>query len=184
MHGSEANEHVFGLLRSLITDFTMLDVLYIIPKLNVRLMAACRAKHIKVDFRRTAVGYSHTYFDACDVPLGILAEFPSDQDIARVAGLALDEANALWDLLGYYHSSSSTSSSPCDLGPSVHEDKDIGDDLDHANDTTDEDSDRRALREALESSRQLSSLDEHAQTSLNQFMYAAACLDVAERERM
>jgi hypothetical protein len=27
MHGSEANEHVFGLLRSLIPDFTMLDVL-------------------------------------------------------------------------------------------------------------------------------------------------------------
>src|SRR5260221_10472576 len=40
MHGSEANEHVFGLLRSLVTDFTMLDVLRLIPKLNARLMAA------------------------------------------------------------------------------------------------------------------------------------------------
>jgi hypothetical protein len=35
MHGSEANEHVFGLLRSLVPDFTMLDVLCLIPKLTV-----------------------------------------------------------------------------------------------------------------------------------------------------
>jgi len=36
MHGSEANEHVFGLLHSLIPDFTMLDVLRMIPKVNVQ----------------------------------------------------------------------------------------------------------------------------------------------------
>jgi hypothetical protein len=50
MHGSEANEHVFGLLRSLIPDFTMLDILRLIPKLNVRLMAACKDKNVQVDF--------------------------------------------------------------------------------------------------------------------------------------
>lgn len=50
MHGSEANEHVFGLLRSLIPDFTMLDVLQLIPKLKVRLMAACKSKNIQVEF--------------------------------------------------------------------------------------------------------------------------------------
>jgi hypothetical protein len=104
MHGSEANEHVFGLLRLLVTDFTMLDVLRLIPKLNVRLMAACRAKNVKVDFQHTAAGYSHTYFDADEIPLGILSEFPSDHDIASAASTAFDKANTLWDLLGYYYS--------------------------------------------------------------------------------
>jgi hypothetical protein len=132
----------------------------------------------------TAAGYSHMYFDAGDVLLGILAEFPSDQDIVCVAGLALDEANALWDFLGYYHSGNSTSSSPCDLDLSVHKDEDIDDDLEHDNDTANEDFDRHVLREALESSRQLSRLDDHAQTTLDQCTYAAACLDVADRERM
>jgi hypothetical protein len=92
--------------------------------------------------------------------------------------------NVLWDLLGYYHSSNSTSSSPCDLDLSVHEDEDIGDDVDHNNDAADEDSDCHTLREALESSRQLSSLDNHAQTSLDQCTYAAACLDIADWDRM
>ncbi|KAH9016984.1 hypothetical protein EDB85DRAFT_1897861 [Lactarius pseudohatsudake] len=112
MHGSEANEHVFGLLRSLIPDFTMLDVLRMIPKLNVRLMAACKAKNVKTDFRRTAAGYSHTYFDAGDIPLGILSKFPSDHEIAQVAVLAFDEASTLWDILGYYHASGHVTVSP------------------------------------------------------------------------
>ncbi|KAH9163567.1 hypothetical protein EDB89DRAFT_1807668, partial [Lactarius sanguifluus] len=100
MHGSEANEHVFGLLRSLIPDFTMLDVLRMVPKLNVRLMAACKAKNMKVDFRRTAAGYSHTYFDADNIPLHVLSEFPSDHEISQAAAVAFDEASTLWDLLG------------------------------------------------------------------------------------
>ena len=95
MHGSEANEHVFGFLRSLVPDFTMLNVLHSIPKLGVRLMAACKAKNVQVDFRRMAAGYSHTYFDANDIPLGILSKFPSDHDITQTATIAFDEANTL-----------------------------------------------------------------------------------------
>ena len=41
MHGSEPTEHVFGLLRLLVMDLTMVDVVRLIPKLNVCLMAAC-----------------------------------------------------------------------------------------------------------------------------------------------
>ena len=118
MHGSEANEHVFGLLQSLIPDFTMLDVLRLIPKLNVRLMAACKAKNEKVDFRCTAAGYSHTYFDSDDIPLGVLSEFPSDHEIAQAAAIAYDEANTLWDFLGYYHTSVATNPTPSVTTPS------------------------------------------------------------------
>lgn len=193
MHGSEANEHVFGLIRSLITDFTMLDILRLIPKLNVRLMAACRAKNIKVDFRRTAAGYSHTYFDADDIPLGILSDFPSDQDIACAASSAFDEATALWDLLGFYYSSGQHSSSaPLPVAclsleqPSVHIDDDADDHDGDANDTAHqlEDSDRRLLQDALESSTRLPGLDSHTRERLNECTYAAACLGVADQEMM
>jgi hypothetical protein len=190
MHGSEANEHVFGLLRSFVTDFTMLDVLRLIPKLNVRLMAACRAKNVNVDFRCTAAGYSHTYFDADDIPLGILSEFPSDHGIARAAESAFDEANALWDLLGYYHSSSSGNSTQLTretlLSPIHEADEDI-DDLDQdTDDAADQASDRRLLQMALDSSTHigLSGLDKQARARLDECTYAAACLGVSDQEEM
>jgi hypothetical protein len=187
MHGSEANEHVFGLLRSVVADFTMLDVLRLVPKLNVRLMAACRAKNIKVDFRRTAAGYSHTYFDADGVPLGVLSEFPSDQDIARAASSAFNEANALWDLLGYYHTNSQGGSTaaapPPDLSPEpAHDVDEDANDLDEDAGSTE--SDRRLLQDALNSSKNISGLDNHAQARLDECTYAAACLGIAEQEKM
>ena len=190
MHGSEPNEHVFGLLRSLITDFTMLDVIRLIPKLNVRLMAACRAKNIKVDFRRTAAGYSHTYFDANEIPLKILSEFPSDHDITCAASFAFDEANTLWDILGYYNTGQ-PESNPSTLAahllrPHVHEAEEDADDADQEtnNAVYYQDSDRRLLQEALDSSTQLSGLDNQNQAQLDECTYAAACLGIADQEEM
>ena len=184
MHGSEANEHIFGLLRSLVTDFTMLDVLHLIPKLHVRLMAACRAKNIKVDFQRRAAGYSHTYFDADDLPLGILSEFPSDNEIACAASAAFNEANALWDLLGYYDTGDPDYSALVPQ-PSAQDEDDGTNNHDFDADKTDfQNCDRRLLRNALDSSTQVSGLDDHAQARLNECTYAAACLDITDQERM
>lgn len=193
MHGSEANEHVFGLLRSLIPDFTMLDVLRLIPKLKVRLMAACKSKNIQVEFRRTAAGYSHTYFDANDIPLGVLSKFPSDQEIAQTAIMAYDEANALWDLLGYYHTSTSDSNSTPTPTPShghqaAPDLPDPHEDEEHADEPEDgmpQDLDRRSLQEALIScNSNISGLDSDAQDRLNEYSYAAACLNFEDQEKM
>ena len=188
MHGSEANEHVFGLLQSLIPDFTMLDVLQLIPKLNVCLMAACKAKNVQVEFRRTAAGYSHTYFDANDIPLGVLSEFPSDHEIAQASVIAYDEANTLWDLLGYYHASgdNTITSSPGYLSqpeavPGPNED---ADGLDELEDTTPQVFGRHALQEALDTSNNVSGLNSHAHSCLNEYSYAAACLNFADQEKM
>jgi hypothetical protein len=101
MHGSKANEHVFGLLQKLVANFTMLDVLQLIPKLSVQLIAACNAKNAQFDFRSRAAGYSYTYFDGDHASLGTLSNFPSDEEISQVASAASNEANVLWDLLGY-----------------------------------------------------------------------------------
>jgi hypothetical protein len=186
MHGSKANEHVFGLLRSLVADFTMLDVLRLVPKLNVRLMAACHAKNVKVDFRRTAAGYSHTYFDADNISLGILSDFPSDHDISCAAKAAFDEATALWDLLGYYDADNSVSVPQ----PSSQEDEDGGEASDvsgndcEANDSAFQDCDRRILRDALDSSIRASGLHDRDKACIDEYTYAAACLDVADQEIM
>lgn len=81
IHGTETNEHSFGFLRIIIPDFTMLDVLRAIPKLRVRLMAACKQKNSKVNFQRSAAGYTHTYSDADGADLHLLSIFPSDAEI-------------------------------------------------------------------------------------------------------
>lgn len=186
MHGSEANEHVFGLLRSLIPDFTMLDVLRLIPKLNVRLMAACKAKNEKVDFRRTAAGYSHTYFDSDDIPLGVLSEFPSDHEIAQAAAIAYDEANTLWDFLGYYHTSVATNPTPShsDLTQDILDTNEDAHCSDEPEDSLSPPADRRALQEALDSCNDFSELDGHARARLDEYSYAAACLNFADQEKM
>ncbi|KJA28106.1 hypothetical protein HYPSUDRAFT_93316, partial [Hypholoma sublateritium FD-334 SS-4] len=104
MHGTEPNEHSFGFLRIMIPDFTMLDVLRAIPKLRVRLMAACKQKNSKVNLQRSAAGYTHTYSDGDDADLHFLSIFPSDAKISSTAKDAYEEAVMIWEILGYYPS--------------------------------------------------------------------------------
>ncbi|KAI0261851.1 hypothetical protein BC834DRAFT_787898, partial [Gloeopeniophorella convolvens] len=98
MHGSESTEHVFGMLRSLITDFSALDVLRMIPKLTIRLQSAC--KSMDREYGKTASGYSHTYFDSEDAPPDLFSVFPSDEEIRSLIHLAYEEALYLWSQLG------------------------------------------------------------------------------------
>ena len=187
MHGSEANEHTFGLLRSLIPDFTMLDVLRLVPKLNIWLMVACKAKIRQAEFRNTAAGYSHTYFDANDIPLSVLSQFPSDSEIAQAAVIAYEEATKLWDILGYYHAAGGVEKSgatplgtPRQAVPKSDEVADGSDELDDTSQAVD----RRALQEALDFTKNISGLNSHAQSCLNEYSYAAACLNFSDQEKM
>lgn len=61
---------VFGFLRELVPDFTMLDLLRLVPKLGVRLMAACKHKSSKANFKKTA--------PTTPTNLHFLASFPTD----------------------------------------------------------------------------------------------------------
>ncbi|KAH8987036.1 hypothetical protein EDB92DRAFT_2069588 [Lactarius akahatsu] len=143
-HGSESNEHVFGIMRSLITDFTMLDVVRMIPKLTVRLQAACRSRHQNVG--ETAAGYSHTYFHDEDTPLSLFSQYPSDENLNSLAGVAYDEACYLWSLLGYESSDVLLPSRSQPGGP-------IPDDPDDASEDSEDGatiSDRRELLDAIE----------------------------------
>ncbi|KAH9032049.1 hypothetical protein EDB85DRAFT_1890890 [Lactarius pseudohatsudake] len=181
-HGSESNEHVFGLMRSLISDFTMLDVLRMIPKLMVRLQAACRSRY--QHFGETASGYSHTYFQDDDTPLHLFSQFPSDQTLDSLANVAYDEAMYLWSLLGY---------DPCEtpmghksrLGNSVPVSEDVDDDSeDHDDDTDTRISERRELIDALEvSSHSLGGTRRVSRKNckdMNEYTFAAAALNLQD----
>lgn len=67
LHLSEACEHAFGEARQIIKDFTMLDFIYMIPKLRVK-MRQVILKSKTSDPKARAAGYSHTYFDVANGP--------------------------------------------------------------------------------------------------------------------
>ncbi|KAJ6620818.1 hypothetical protein B0H10DRAFT_2432733 [Mycena sp. CBHHK59/15] len=99
LHSSEACEHVFGESRHIVKDFAMLDFLYMIPKLRVKLRAAVlRAKASNPKAR--AAGYSHTYFDTTGLDILALSTFPTDADIDEIASEAAEESDSLMALLG------------------------------------------------------------------------------------
>ncbi|KJA12983.1 hypothetical protein HYPSUDRAFT_152101 [Hypholoma sublateritium FD-334 SS-4] len=188
IHGTEPNEHSFGFLRIMVPDFTMLDVLQLIPKLRVRLIAACKQKNIKADFQRSAAGYSHTYLDAEDADLHFLALFPTDEEISSTAKDAYEEAVMLWELLGYYPTSSSDdgpTSAMVEGGVQVS-DEDCSDDEESDIDEG-EPSDRQQLQDALDAAaavqaHQLPS--NQVDDTLDECGYAVASLNLVELQHM
>lgn len=96
---TEICEHVFGLCRQIVKDFTELDWHYMIPKLFIRLREQVFFGKFSKGKER-ASGYNHTYTDNRDADLNILSTYPSDDDLAEVAVTAYFEAESLWTLLG------------------------------------------------------------------------------------
>ena len=98
LHSTEQCEHVFGDARRIITDFSFLDFVRMIPKLRVTIREAML--RARIDPRATASGYSHTHFDSRGLDIPILATFPSDEEIDAAANEAAEEAESLLALLG------------------------------------------------------------------------------------
>jgi hypothetical protein len=96
---TEACEHVFGLCHQIIKDFTLLDFIYMLPKLFIRLCEHTLFSTFS-DGKERASGYSHTYTDSRDVDLVALSTYPSDDEISEVVKTAYEEAENLWTLLG------------------------------------------------------------------------------------
>ena len=99
LHSSKACEHTFGEAQQVMKDFTMLDFLYLVPKLKVKMQHEIfKAK--TSDAKSRASGYSHSYFDMVGLDWMSLAMFPSDEEISTIAETALEEADSLISLLG------------------------------------------------------------------------------------
>lgn len=99
---TEPCEHIFGLCRQILQDFTMHDFLHMIPKLFIRLREAALfgPRHLS-DGKERASGYTHNYCDARDIDLNALSTFPSDNEIQEAAVMAYQQAENLWFLLGF-----------------------------------------------------------------------------------
>lgn len=96
---TEICEHVFGLCRQIIKDFTELDFYQMIPKLFIRLREHALFSKFS-DGKERASGYNHTYTDNRDVDMVALSTYPTDDELEAAAKVAYEEAENLWTLLG------------------------------------------------------------------------------------
>ncbi|KAG7096508.1 hypothetical protein E1B28_003937 [Marasmius oreades] len=176
MHGTEMCEHIFGFMRQLIPDFTMLDILRAVPKLAVRLRAACAIQNKSADFRRTAAGYSHTYFSSDSANLNRLSDFPTDEELTTAAKTAWSEAVSLWGILGYFPEDGTA--------PTVSKDQLAPDEEDE--DESSMVTERRELQNALDSASTLSISGTPASVDaiIDECTFAAASLELNDLEKI
>ena len=99
LHSTEACEHGFGEARKIVKDFTLLDLIYMVPKLRLKIREAVFHAWGS-DPKARAAGYNHTYFDNTDIDIANLGTYPSDEDIKCTADEAAQEADSLLALLG------------------------------------------------------------------------------------
>jgi hypothetical protein len=101
LHSTEACEHIFGMARQLVKDFTAMDFYHMLPKLEVKVReAALNGSRQDSEMKACASGYNHTYLDSHDIDLLSLAIFPSDAQIEALAQEAAEEAESLISILG------------------------------------------------------------------------------------
>ncbi|KAF8877789.1 hypothetical protein BD779DRAFT_1789442 [Infundibulicybe gibba] len=71
---TEVVEHVFGVCRQIVKDFTMLDFHHMVPKLFVRLREAALSSKFS-DGKARASGYNHTYMDTRGIDIPALSTY-------------------------------------------------------------------------------------------------------------
>ncbi|KAI1783947.1 hypothetical protein LXA43DRAFT_902571 [Ganoderma leucocontextum] len=179
--------HLFGMCRTIVKDFKMLDFYYMIPKLLTQLRASIFTQYHGNEKAR-ASGYNHTYFDNHSVDLALLRRFPSDSAITSIAQVAFDEALGLFALLGVSPDDLLGSSPSLDLAltsgdldPGLEDENDDcdGDDWDDDDSSVVEDllDDALAIVEDL-------SMDTHTEDEVMKITYAAISLSVDTHIRM
>jgi hypothetical protein len=100
-YATEVLEHIFGILRKLIPNFTMLDFIYAVPRLHILVRAAMRRASAPSEAKSRASGYAHTYADYSGMKLDVLSQWPSDVEICSVIPTkAYQQAANLWYWLG------------------------------------------------------------------------------------
>ncbi|KAG6819326.1 hypothetical protein H0H93_012927 [Arthromyces matolae] len=107
---TEMVEHVFGICRQIVKDFTMLDFQYMIPKLFVRMRGLLLSSR-NSNGKARASGYNHTYADIRGLDLAALSIYPSDEDIDIASKRAYGEAESLFASLGVAATELETSTS-------------------------------------------------------------------------
>ncbi|PPR07227.1 hypothetical protein CVT24_010170 [Panaeolus cyanescens] len=96
---TEAPEHVFGMCRQIVKDFTMLDFQFMVPKLFIKLREAFFSAR-NLDGKATASGYLHSLTNIQDLNLAALSNYPTDSEIQDLTEQAYGEAHSLFVFLG------------------------------------------------------------------------------------
>lgn len=99
LHSSGACEHTFDEARKIVKDFTLLDFIYMVPKLGIKIRDAVLIAQGS-DPKARAAGYNHTYLDHTGIDLPALMTFPTDHTIQKAADEAAQEVDSLLALLG------------------------------------------------------------------------------------
>ncbi|KAJ7055055.1 hypothetical protein C8F01DRAFT_1234841 [Mycena amicta] len=99
-HGSMANEHAFAAIRAVFPDFSLVQVLTLLPNLRATMTRAKQALFSKGSFKRTRDGYTLCDLEEdAQVNYAELAKFPSDAELTDIFGEAIEENHTLWTLL-------------------------------------------------------------------------------------
>lgn len=107
---TEMCEHVFGICRQILQDFSLVNFYEMIPKLFIRLREFALFGHYS-DGKERASGYTHNYQDTRGIDLNALSTFPSDTEMQEAADKAYQEAENIWFMLGFIPSDCSASGS-------------------------------------------------------------------------
>lgn len=102
LHSTESNEHLFGVARTVKTDFTYLDFLQLVPKIGSLLLGAFGESMAYAKGSATRSGYYHTWFNIKKLNLIALRIIPGDGFIDMAASASYLEAAQLLEACGVY----------------------------------------------------------------------------------
>lgn len=102
LHSTEPNEHLYGVARTVKTDFTYLNFVQLVPKISTLLLGAFGSRVADAKSNTTASGYLHTYATHNKANLAALRTYQGDEVTDEIALIASTEASQLLTACGVY----------------------------------------------------------------------------------
>jgi hypothetical protein len=100
LHSTEVCEHVFGCARKIQKDFTFVEFLFMVPKLDAILSSDLRSTNLEDVGHSSRGGYHHTWYNTDDLDRNSLLDYPSNNAINNIIKVAYTEASQLLSILG------------------------------------------------------------------------------------
>lgn len=183
---TEVIEHIFGLCRLIVKDFTEAQITELMPKISVRLREAIFLSHVS-DGKARASGYSHTYTDIRGLDLWALRAYPTDSGIAGAVIRAYGHSESMFGLLGVSAADLNTASpqlpgiqswyqNNSEDSASEHEDTDTAD--------SDDDSDSEDFQTIVDSLENTEMPTSREDRMLMSYRYASVALSVDDDMKM
>ncbi|OCB87010.1 hypothetical protein A7U60_g5901 [Sanghuangporus baumii] len=103
LHSTETCEHIFAECRKEVKDFDFATFLHMMPNVHWMVRYSQQMDSTSTeDAKGRARGYIHTWSDLEELSLKDLTDFPSDDELDKIARLAFEDAEELWVQLDVY----------------------------------------------------------------------------------